>query len=237
MKTSDTITKIAPALLAAQKAITFAAKNSVNPHFRNAYADLPAVIDSIKDSLNTNGIVFLQSGSPSADGCLHLTTRLLHESGEWVEDTATCPLPKADPQGFGSAMTYLRRYSLAAICGLYQDDDDGEGAKPLPGQKPAASAAKPAPIPAAAERQASKPSETLGGGSAWRAVIVPKFIKKYAGKTLGEMEVKDVLWWADNFVPKPFGRASEPSEADIAFRRSLDVAKAELEVNQEDVPY
>jgi len=52
----------------------------------------------------------------------------LHTSGEWIEDTATCPLPKQDPQGFGSALTYLRRYSLSAICGLYADDDDGDRA-------------------------------------------------------------------------------------------------------------
>jgi hypothetical protein len=129
MKTSESITKIAPALLEAQKAITFASKNARNPHFKNTYADLPAVIDAVKEALNNAGIVFLQTPSPSDDGRLHLTTRLLHESGEWIEDTAVSPLPKQDPQGLGSAMTYLRRYSLASICGLYQDDDDGEGAK------------------------------------------------------------------------------------------------------------
>ena len=129
MKTSDNITKIAPALLLAQSNITFAGKNARNPHFKNTYADLPAVIDAVKESLNNAGIIFLQTPSPSEDGRLHLTTRLLHESGEWIEDVAVCPLPKADPQGFGSALTYLRRYSLASICGLYQEDDDGENAK------------------------------------------------------------------------------------------------------------
>lgn len=129
MKTSDNITKIAPALLQAQSNITFAGKNARNPHFKNTYADLPAVIDAVKEALNNAGIIFLQTPSPSEDGRLHLTTRLLHESGEWIEDVAVCPLPKADPQGFGSALTYLRRYSLASICGLYQEDDDGEKAK------------------------------------------------------------------------------------------------------------
>jgi hypothetical protein len=132
MKTSENITKIATALLQAQKAITFANKNARNPHFKNTYADLPAVIDAVKDALNNAGIAFIQTPSPSEDGRLHLTTRLIHESGEWIEDTAVSPLPKQDPQGFGSAMTYLRRYSLASICGLYQDDDDGEGAKAKP---------------------------------------------------------------------------------------------------------
>lgn len=129
MKTSENISKIAPALLAAQKSITFAAKDSTNPHFKSKYADLPTVIDAVKIALNNEGIAFIQSGSPSEQGHLAMTTRLLHESGEWIEDTATLPLPKADPQGYGSASTYARRYGLAAICGLYQDDDDGHAAQ------------------------------------------------------------------------------------------------------------
>lgn len=125
MKTSESQTKFAPAFLAAQQAITFASKDATNPHFKNKYADLPAVVDAIKPALNEAGISYIQSPSPSDDGKLHLTTRLLHESGEWLEDTLVMPLPKQDPQGYGSAMTYARRYALAAITGLYQDDDDG----------------------------------------------------------------------------------------------------------------
>lgn len=132
MKTSETITKIAEALLTAQKAISFAAKDAKNPHFKNTYADLPAVVNAVKPALNDAGIVFIQSGSPSDDGRLHLTTRLLHSSGEFLEDTLVMPLPKQDPQGYGSAMTYARRYALAAIAGLYQDDDDGNAASGVP---------------------------------------------------------------------------------------------------------
>jgi hypothetical protein len=128
MKTSETLVKIAPDLLLAQKSIKFAVENAKNPHLKNNYADLSSVIDAVKTHLNDNNIVFMQSPTPSDDGRLHLTTRLLHTSGEWIEDTATCPLSKQDPQGFGSALTYLRRYSLSAICGLYADDDDGDRA-------------------------------------------------------------------------------------------------------------
>jgi hypothetical protein len=128
MKTSESISKIAPALLAAQRAIRFATKDASNPHFKSKYADLPGVIDAVKGPLNDAGIIFIQSPSPSDDGKLHLTTRLIHESGEWIEDTAVTPLQKSDPQGVGSAITYMRRYSLAAITGLYQDDDDGNAA-------------------------------------------------------------------------------------------------------------
>jgi hypothetical protein len=128
MKTSETISKLAVALLAAQKAITFASKDASNPFFKSKYADLPTVIDAVKPALNDAGIVFIQSATPSDSGTLSLVTRLIHESGEWIEDTAIAPLQKNDPQGYGSAITYLRRYSLAAITGLYQDDDDGQAA-------------------------------------------------------------------------------------------------------------
>lgn len=128
MQTSESISKIAPALLKAQKAISYAIKSETNPFFKNRYADLPTVIDAVKPALNDAGIVFLQTPSPSEDGRLHLTTRFIHESGEWIEDTAVTTLSKQDPQGVGSAITYLRRYSLASFIGLYQDDDDGNAA-------------------------------------------------------------------------------------------------------------
>lgn len=138
MKTSDSISKIAPALLQAQRAITFAVKDSKNPAFRSTYADLSSVIDACKPALNEAGVFFMQMPAPSEPGTIALTTRLIHESGEWIESTATCPLPKNDPQGYGSANTYLRRYSLAAAVGLYQDDDDGNAARhhaPAPQQR------------------------------------------------------------------------------------------------------
>lgn len=133
MKTSESLLKLAPSLLKAQKTITFASKDATNPHFKSKYADLESVIDAIKQHLNDNGITFIQTFSPSETSKLCLTTRLLHESGEWIEDTMTMPLQKNDAQGYGSAATYSRRYALAAITGLYQSDDDGnEAVKPQP---------------------------------------------------------------------------------------------------------
>lgn len=125
MNTSESIGKIAPALLKAQMAITFAIKDSKNPQFKTSYADLSSVIDAVKPALNGAGIMFIQMMCPSDRESLALTTRLIHESGEWIESTATCPLQKVDPQGYGSACTYLKRYSLASAVGLYQEDDDG----------------------------------------------------------------------------------------------------------------
>ena len=128
MRTSEQIGKICAALLKAQKEITFAVKDAVNPHLKSKYADLPSVIDAIKTALNESDIVFMQTAGEMVNMHLQLTTRLMHSSGEWIEDTMTMPLTKQDPQGYGSALTYARRYSLAAITGLYQDDDDGNKA-------------------------------------------------------------------------------------------------------------
>lgn len=128
MRTSECITNIAPALLKAQQSITFASKDASNPHLKSKYADLPSVIDAVKVALNGAGISFIQSAGEMKEMYLSVTTRLMHSSGEWIEDTATMPLVKQDPQSYGSALTYARRYSLAAITGLYQDDDDGYAA-------------------------------------------------------------------------------------------------------------
>ena len=110
MKTSESLSKIIAALLAAQKQITFASKDAKNPAFRSTYADLPAVIDAIKPALNEQGIAFVQTLSPSEPGFLAITTRLMHESGEWVEDTATIPLQKLDqPRIHNRAVSGRRR--------------------------------------------------------------------------------------------------------------------------------
>jgi len=128
MKTSESIKQIAEALVLAQKEIRFAVKDSTNPHYKSKYANINSVIDAVKAPLNNNGIALIQSLSPSDDNKLHLTTRLIHSSGEWIEDTAVCPIQKQDPQGLGSAISYIRRYSLSAMCAVYADDDDGQSA-------------------------------------------------------------------------------------------------------------
>ena len=173
MKTSDQLDKIAPALLASQKAVTHALKDSTNPHFRSKYADVSAVIEAVKEPLNANGISFLQSPSPSEDGRLPLTTRLLHTSGQWIEDTAVCPLPKADPQGFGSALTYLRRYSLGAIMGVPAEDDDGEGAvhRSAVTEKPKATNVESLPPSKAMSKDTEKQLRFLAGAPKTRSFV------------------------------------------------------------------
>lgn len=136
MNTSDSIAKISPALAAALGEIHNATKDSANPHFKSRYASLASVIDATKATLATHGLVVIQSPG-WRDKHVTVTTRLLHTSGEWIESTAETPTPKQDPQGVGSAVTYLRRYALAAMCGITQDDDDGHTASQKPAPKPA----------------------------------------------------------------------------------------------------
>lgn len=124
MKTSESCQKIIAALIAAQKQIKHAVYNSVNPHHKNKYANLQSVIEAIKYPLLDNNIAFFQLPGLCDDSKLVLTTRLTHESGEYIECTTSCTLPKNDPHGYGSALTYLRRYSLSSLCGLYADEDD-----------------------------------------------------------------------------------------------------------------
>lgn len=197
---SPTISEIATALAAAQGEIDNAPKNEKNPYFKASYADLASVWSVVRQPLSKHGIAVIQLPevtykseaalkriqSRSSDGerivvealvVLNLTTRLIHKSGEWIENTVSTMVPGADPQTIGSAITYMRRYALMSMTGVAPqgEDDDGNRAagyseqrppqepmrppqstqKPAaPAQKPA-QAAKPGPKPAAAQKPAA----------------------------------------------------------------------------------
>lgn len=123
MKTSESLSNLASALLKAHQKIKHAQKNAKNPHFRNDYATLESVIDASKEALLEQGIVVLQAPNGAS-----LTTRLQHSSGEYIETELNLLLTKQDMQGLGSAITYARRYSLAALLNMAQADDDGNEA-------------------------------------------------------------------------------------------------------------
>lgn len=115
------------ALAKAQGAIENASKNSANPHFKSKYADLAEVLNTIRPEFTANGLSVIQS--TGFDGSLvHVTTVLAHASGGYITTTASCAPAKSDAQGIGSATTYLRRYSAAAVAGIAQEDDDGNAA-------------------------------------------------------------------------------------------------------------
>lgn len=157
MEHSENISAFAAAFVAAQADVKGAEKDKTNPHYRSSYADLGSVMDACKDALSKNGIAVIQSPVPSDTGTLALDTVLMHKSGEWVSGKIVMPLSKNDPQGYGSAMTYARRYGLAAMVGVCPEDDDAESAvshsngqrRPQPSPAATKKAAPPAVIPGA----------------------------------------------------------------------------------------
>jgi hypothetical protein len=130
MKQSESIASLAPALVKALGEMRGVAKDSKNPHFKNDYASLEAVIDVARPVLGAHGLAFMQGLGEYAAGAMTVSTRILHESGEWIESDFQMPVSKADPQGTASASTYARRYSLMSILGLPAVDDDGEASMP-----------------------------------------------------------------------------------------------------------
>lgn len=116
---------IAAAFVKAQKEFAPALKTSTNPHFRSKYVSLDGCIEAVIDALNNNGIALIQQ-THDCDSGVKIETVLMHESGEIITGGVLhVPAPKQDPQGYGSALTYARRYSLMATCGIAPEDDDG----------------------------------------------------------------------------------------------------------------
>lgn len=152
--TPDTLAPLAKALAAAQAEMTSAAKDGHNPAFHSSYATLASCLDACRGPLTRHGLAVVQMPRQIPDGLVEVETMLLHESGASVSSALAARPVKSDPQGIGSAITYLRRYGLLAMVGLAPDDDDGEAAsgrtepppKPAP---PKPSAPKPAPAPKA----------------------------------------------------------------------------------------
>lgn len=126
---SQSIASLAKALIAFQKEVPAIEKTAQNPFFHSNYAPLDAIIAATKPALIKNGLAVSQI--PSGDN--RLITVLMHESGEYVGDETSTSPAKQDPQGIGSAITYMRRYAYCAILGIAaEDDDDGNEASKAP---------------------------------------------------------------------------------------------------------
>jgi len=124
---SESIAKLSAALVKAQAEMSGAVKDSANPFFKSSYADLNSVIKAIKEPFSKHGLAYTQFPITGDNG-IGVTTRLIHESGEWIECGFFLPLTKLDPQAAGSAITYARRYALQAMAGIPAVDDDAESA-------------------------------------------------------------------------------------------------------------
>ena len=135
-QTSETISHISKALVGAQADVGMALKNQENAHFKSQYADLPAVLEVATPALAKHGLALVQCPG-EGEGTLTLTTLLLHESGEWMLlPPASMPLQAQTAHGYGSAISYLRRYTTQAALkisvGLSDDDDANEASAQAP---------------------------------------------------------------------------------------------------------
>lgn len=204
---SESITKLASALCKAQAMIAAVHKDSDNPFFKSKYADLAAVWDAVRGPFTSNGLCVLQEPS-SENGRVILTTTVLHESGEYVRSSLNVPVGKQDAQGYGSAITYCRRYSLQSVAGVAPEDDDGNGA--VGAQKPNAAPKK----------------KEQGRGAVQTADGVPVMPGgKYAGKPMSEMPANYLQWIIDNDKP-----AKELCETELLRRESVEMQSAAVKV-------
>ena len=125
---SPEITELAEAMIQVQQTLSPALKDAENTFTNSRYATLHSVMNACRDALLEHGIWVTQYPVSVETNQLGLVTKIVHaETGQWQASLLTMPLPKNDPQGYGSAMTYARRYGLSALIGIVtENDDDGE---------------------------------------------------------------------------------------------------------------
>jgi hypothetical protein len=124
---SEQINELVAALINVQKELKAVNKDAENPFFKSQYATLTAVWEAIREPLTKNNLTVIQTTKEAKDGVLLVTT-LAHISGQYIQGELFMKPKEFTAQGVGSCITYARRYALAAILGVTQDDDDGNGA-------------------------------------------------------------------------------------------------------------
>lgn len=232
---------LAEAFLKAQASINHAQKDATNPHFKNHYATLESVIDAVKPSLNKNGLGFFQSTGKDSEGHFVDTVIYSAESDSALTSRTYLVLGKNDMQGLGSAITYARRYALAALCGITQADDDGESASF--NQAPAPYRAPPSkPVKAvssvqvsnqsqsiqpkiAAPKVATAPIDDIPMSEEWVEPYVATF-GPFKGRTLGDAGAEAVAKQLDVVNEALRTRKAQPNEEVAEF---INNAKAFLE--------
>lgn len=248
---SEQINELAAAIVKAQLALVPAAKDHVNPFFKSKYADLPTVWEA-SGPFRENGIAITQSPMDAPDEYIVLDTQLSHTSGQWMRSRLKIRVAKNDPQGYGSALTYARRYALGCMTGIVTEEDDDGNAASQPTQRPhftgqnkvvarekIAELSKEMQEPARQEVTSGittsthqQVSATQQGPDAaapfiseWR---VPKvaWTKQNAGKRADELDEESLTWFVNYYEGK---LAKEPqsryrAEWDEALRALIAVA-------------
>lgn len=167
----NSIANLAAALVKAQAEIAGATKNATNPAFRSKYADLAAVMEAIKPALAKHGLGFVQEITERDEG-VYVETVIVHQSGEVYRcGKLPMPAPKRDPHGYGSAISYAKRYSLMAAFGVPAEDDDGNAAAAARPEKPEPKAADPLESPEAKAMLARLREAALEGEEALQAAF------------------------------------------------------------------
>ena len=234
MKHSESIALLAGALAKAQLQIEPASKNATNPHFRSHYADLASIWDACRGPLNTNGLSIVQFPCDGEVGRTGLCTMLLHSSGEFISEVVTTRSQKDDPQGLGSALTYLRRYALAAVVGVTAtEDDDGNAAStpanarvstpaprpyiPPPVSMPAVNAPAPSkPVSQPVSQPVSKPVQTATAAtSAVQAIVEFYKVDQGTGKN-GKPYTKHRIGWTGSDGIMTYGTTFSASDGECA---------------------
>jgi len=162
---------IASAFVKAQQAFGPALKTATNPHLKTKYANLSACVEAVVDALNTHGIALLQKTHEANSSGVTVETVFMHESGESISSGLLfVPAAKQDPQGYGSALTYARRYSLMTACGIAPEDDDGHAAS-KPKHQASANPAQAEKSKATPEQSAARIEKGVAGGMAAEAAL------------------------------------------------------------------
>ena len=199
MRCSATIGKLATALAKAQGKIIAAKRDSENPYFKSSYADLESVWNACRVQLEANQLAVIQALENNGDSAtIVVITTLAHSSGEWVQSSLRLKPTKTDPQGIGSAITYGRRYALAAIVGVVPEGDDDDGAAGAGKESPAQTASR-AKAAAAVQAQAPAP-EGKPGTIGENAAATTCSFGKNAGRAWASMNTKQLEWYRDHFA-------------------------------------
>jgi hypothetical protein len=222
---SETTSDLVKALVSATAEIKTAKRDAENPFFKSKYADLPTVVEACKGALLKNNLVVTQS-TTIINGQTTLVTTLHHSSGQWIRGYYPVTAVKSDPQGIGSAMTYARRYALAALVGIVSDDDDdGETAMGRNGGFSRRAEFDEEPVRIPNEAPAKSHQNPPDGSIDWRGVAI--HFGKQKGVALGTLNPKSLSWWIREWTPQPYKGKTSPQ--DELLRSALDQAALEVE--------
>jgi hypothetical protein len=226
---SAEINLLAEAIVTAQTQMQPAIKDSTNPFFKSKYADLSTVWAAVRPFL-VNSIAITQLPMESGNHHIVLDTQLTHVSGQWMRSRITMPVSKEDPQGYGSALTYARRYALGCMTGLVteEDDDGNHASQPIKPKYVICDAAIRQPAVAAAHSPAGGASEVAQPPVALDAPIIWNAGKPpHRGKNIREVDGSYLKWYEAN---------GPQDEYRIKASQELDRRDLEQDANREMMP-